>query len=261
MFLIDTLHLDWKGEEILDVYKPFGSTPKEMADQVKKITNAKKVAFSGRLDPMAHGILRVFLNNACGSAEKTNYVNKVYKFKFAFGLSTSSGDLLGFCKIFTQPKPIILEDIVLFLKKIQQNYMQKVPVHSSFPVMNKEGEKHPLWWWAKYNRLMEVDIPYFLRKLFSFHIIGFDEICLPDLVSMATERISKISILHEFNQKEIINAWKDTIKENEKIISFVTFEMCATVSSGFYIRQLVTDIGRHLDIPTTTLEIERIAYC
>lgn len=257
MFLLENLHCDWNGEEIIDVYKPFSMTPKEVADFVKKITNSKKAAFSGRLDPMAHGLLRIFLNDACSLAEKINKCNKVYRFKFAFNLSTTSGDLLGFYKMHKPKKGIVLNEIVSFLKILQKNYMQQVPKYSSMPVENQKGEKHPLWWWTKNNRLSEVEIPAYSKKIYSYHIIGFGQILLSELVSIATERISLISPCHDFNQQEIIKTWRQQTND----IPLVTFEMCATVSSGFYIRQLVIDIGKHLDIPTTTIEIERLAYC
>ena len=53
----------WTGEELFEIFKPYGYTPKEIVDKVKEITGAKKGAFSGRLDPMACGCLKVFLND------------------------------------------------------------------------------------------------------------------------------------------------------------------------------------------------------
>jgi tRNA U55 pseudouridine synthase TruB len=261
MYYLEDLRLCWKGEQILDIYKPLGLTPKDVADKVKELLESKKVAFSGRLDPMAHGILRFFLNDACGLAQKANNLNKVYRFLFAFHVSSSSGDLLGYCKIHKPTKSIILAKILSFLKQIQSCYLQQVPVHSSLPVANKHGEKHPLWWWAKKNRLSEVEVPCLLRYLYSFTIHGFHEMSLSDLVEFATERIKKISDKHDFEQEKIISEWIQIGKGYEKkVFPIVTFEMTATVSSGFYIRQLVRDIGEYIDIPTITLDIERLGY-
>ena len=48
------------------VYKPVGITPYELIQKLKiKYPNYKKVAFTGRLDPMAHGEMLLLINEEC----------------------------------------------------------------------------------------------------------------------------------------------------------------------------------------------------
>jgi tRNA U55 pseudouridine synthase TruB len=248
----------WTGEELFEIFKPYGYTPKEIVDKVKEITGAKKGAFSGRLDPMACGCLKVFLNESCKLATVFNQSDKTYEFRFAFHMNSSSGDLLGIPEHKPTMKGIRKDDIIIFLETIKGgNYDQRMPALSSYPVANEKGEKHPLWWWTQNDRLDEVKLPSFKKNLFDYEIIGFSEMMLYDLAQLAIQRISLIDKKQDFNQDVILAYWRH-LKTIDKPV--VTFEMRATVSSGFYIRQLVKDIGTFLGVDTMTIEIERKNY-
>jgi len=240
------------------VYKPYGLTPKDLMNQVLKITDSKKGAFSGRLDPMACGCISIYLDNACKLADRDRSLNKTYRFQMIFGLETSSLDLLGIPNYYGN-KDIekLLDRITKFLDELKKDYLQKLPLHCSYVLRNSAGAKNPLWWWAKECRVNEVEIPVFRRRLYDYRNIKFSQIRLSDIAKIAIERISLIDPKHDFNQSEIVEKWK-TYLNKEEFVSVIECEV--DVSSGFYIRQLVADIGEYLKIPTATLEIERISY-
>lgn len=258
MYHLAEFSLTWKGEQVFEIYKPFGYTPKDIVDTVKKITNAKKGAFSGRLDPMACGWLKIFLDDACKRANIMNLIDKTYRFIFAFDMKSSSGDLLGIPEYKQTLKGIKRSDIIVFLETIRGgNYDQRMPALSSYQVSNKSGEKHPLWWWTQNDRLEEVELPSFKKTLYDYDLVGFNSIPLHDLAELALQRIHLIDKKHKFNQDVIVSHWRQ-LKTLDKPI--LTFEIKAKVSSGFYIRQLVKDIGVFLGIDTLTIEIERLSY-
>lgn len=242
---------------MIEVYKPYGMTPKEVAEKVKEHTGAQKTAFSGRLDPMACGILRIYLNDSCKLTPNEDKLDKVYRFKFAFGIKTTSGDMLGFPTYRKRLIGIKRDDIIDILESYRHYYLQRVPKYSSFVVRNKRGEKHPLWWWTQNSRLNEVSLPYIKRVLYNYHIDGFGETTLGEIATLAIDRISKISETQSFSQTSIMESWT-TFKD--VLIPVLTFEMLIEVSSGFYVRQLVEDIGAVLGVDTMTIEIERTQY-
>jgi len=258
MYDLKDLSQTWNGEEILEVFKPFGYTPKEVVEEVKKKTGAKKGAFSGRLDPMACGCIKIFLNDSCKLANTSNKINKTYRFIFACNISSSSGDMLGVPNYKRELKGVRKDDIVIFLETIKGgNYDQMMPALSSYQVSNAKGEKHPLWWWTQNERLDEVYLPSFIKTLYKYDIKGFGLISLRNLADLAISRISLIDRKHSFNQDFILNYWRRLKVLPDNIL---TFEMSATVSSGFYIRQLVKDIGTFIGVGTMTVEIERLFF-
>jgi tRNA U55 pseudouridine synthase TruB len=75
---------------MLTVFKPFGMTPKELVDEYVKIRGAKKGAFSGRLDPMACGVMKIYFDDDCKLANVDDKLNKTYRFVMIFGIGSTS---------------------------------------------------------------------------------------------------------------------------------------------------------------------------
>ena len=245
------------NDEELMVYKPIGMTPKEIVDIVIQKTAAKKGCFVGRLDPLAHGIQHILLNEKCKLAKNLYERNKIYRFKIIFGIETDSLDLLG-KPIISIDKPINVVKIIELLEDLKKNYIQKLPIYSSYRVSNSDGIINPLWWWTKNKRINEIQIPKFHKKIYDYTIGKLDCITFNDLRQTAISRINSINLHNDFNQNYIIEKWKN-LEYIDKYL-FQILEITISVSSGFYIRQLVEDIGEFLDIKTTTFEIERLNY-
>ena len=269
---------------MITVFKPYGFTPKEIVDFCIDKYNAKKGAFSGRLDPMACGVMNVYFDSACKQANIDDTLSKSYRFVMCFGLETTSGDLLGFPRSSlrdigasapqrsdTTVGDSSLRDTVGDKKVTVEalhnaisigECMQKQPVHSSLPVAAKRPEvagnkKQPLWWWALHNRLDEIVVPSFKRTLYEYNLIDFSEMRVSDIVNIAINRIDLINRKHMFRQDKIIDAWRQLEATNHLL---QVAELQVDVSSGFYIRQLAQDIGGALGVKTVVLEIERTRY-
>ena len=63
-------------------------------------------------------------------------------------------------------------------------------------------------------------------------------------------------VIGDFRQKEILNKWIEILVNNlEK--DFVIDQVSMSVSSGFYIRQFVSDFAGTFDAVATTFHIKR----
>lgn len=261
MLYIKDLSPNYPNLQQFEIFKPYGLTPKDVIDEIIKKTSAKKATFNGRLDPMACGCMRVYLDNACHLSQLDTGMDKIYRFKMALGIESSSHDLLGFPALDDTDELIIYKiepKINSFLNTLKTKYIQELPHFSSFRVANRDGVRQPLWWWKKNNKILEVQVPSFERNIYDFKIIGSEYIPLSQVAKIAMERISSIRLNHEFYQQDILHEWHQFLEYPATEIA--VFEMQVSVSSGFYVRKLVEDIGLHIGLKTITIEIERLAY-
>jgi tRNA pseudouridine(55) synthase len=230
------------------LYKPLGITPVELVNLVKSITGSQKASFSSRLDPMAHGIMVVIINDLLDKSKVFNKMNKSYHFKILVGAKTDTGDVLG---IFESIGHKILPDLEPTLDILAERSTQIRPHHSSTTVLHTDGRRYPLWYLAK-NGVKVVDLPEKECKLLAYKI---DSLQIPvDTSNIKLEIIRRINLInpkHTFRQEEIKKQWLNFHGELSMI------ELTVTVESGFYIRQLVKDISLLLDIPMTIFEIYR----
>lgn len=249
----------------LITYKPIGKTPKDLVDyyleQLRPFCPKVKGCFIGRLDPMAHGITKIFLNKKCKEAKDEILLksDKQYRFKILVGISTSSNDVLG--KI-TTVLPITitkkqLEDSLEILKGITK---QEIPIHSSFIVRNKDGLKNPLWWWAKEKRLSEIERPVLERHMYNYRFLGEETITKEDLLENVKIRVDLIDKKHDFCQEEIKENWEKTFETLPSETTFQIIEVEVDVSNGFYIRQLVNEISKTFEVPMLAFDILRTKY-
>ena len=90
-------------EGILVIDKPKELTSTQTLEKVKKILKVKKAGHGGTLDPIATGVLPIFL----GSATKVGQIflegDKVYEGEFQLGISTITYDITG--EIISQKTP------------------------------------------------------------------------------------------------------------------------------------------------------------
>ena len=80
---------------IINVLKPSGMSSHDVVGQVRRIYQLKKVGHSGTLDPLAAGVLPVYLGQATRLIEYGDSDVKTYRGEFAFGFSTDTEDSTG----------------------------------------------------------------------------------------------------------------------------------------------------------------------
>ena len=80
---------------ILPVYKPEGWTSFDIVAKVRNITGIRKTGHGGTLDPMASGVLPVFLGKAARACDIMPDDRKRYVAAFRFGETTDTLDATG----------------------------------------------------------------------------------------------------------------------------------------------------------------------
>ncbi|MBD5104275.1 MAG: tRNA pseudouridine(55) synthase TruB, partial [Ruminococcaceae bacterium] len=80
---------------IICIYKEKGMTSFDVVAAVRRIYNTKRVGHGGTLDPMAEGVLPVFVGNATKAADFCPDDTKQYLAGFQFGITTDTQDITG----------------------------------------------------------------------------------------------------------------------------------------------------------------------
>ena len=83
---------------VLNIKKPEGLTPYQVVTKFKRKHPSYKdikIAYAGRLDPMAKGVLLLLVEPETKKREKYQKLPKEYEFEILFGVSTDTHDLLG----------------------------------------------------------------------------------------------------------------------------------------------------------------------
>ena len=80
---------------ILPVDKPAGWTSFDVLAKLRGALGMRKLGHSGTLDPMATGVLAVFLGSATAAADRQPNHDKTYEATIRLGLRTDTGDVTG----------------------------------------------------------------------------------------------------------------------------------------------------------------------
>ncbi len=80
---------------VICIYKEKGMTSFDVVAKIKRLFGTKKVGHGGTLDPMAEGVLPVFIGNATKAADFCPDSTKQYLAGFQFGITTDTQDITG----------------------------------------------------------------------------------------------------------------------------------------------------------------------
>lgn len=224
---------------IVEVNKKIGETPNELIENFKREKEiTEKVAFAGRLDPMASGKMILLTGVDCKKISEFCGYKKLYSFKCIKGIKTDTGDILGI------PRISLSNDI----NDLKPNkFYQEYPVYSSKCVDGK-----PLWKWAREGELDHITIPGKMVEI--FNVINNDTITISsdELFIEIKDRINQLSEKNRANFRVdiILNTWKnllESIDNKIEVDSYILF-----VSSGTYIRGICSSLN------ATAMDIHRM---
>lgn len=233
------------------VYKKLGETPLGCIERFRKENEGfalAKVTYAGRLDPMAEGLLILLTNEKVNEKEVFLDLPKTYIVEMLWGVETDTLDVLGLVTK-SQDKTIELTEVLKYLEKSTGKFEQEYPAYSSKPVQGK-----PLFQWAREGRINEIDIPKHEVELQNVKHLGRKNIKKENLVKEINFKVSLVD--GDFRQKEILQKWNEVL-EKSPAGEFVLDTLEAKVSSGFYVRQFVTDIAKNFGTVATTFHIKR----
>ncbi|PIP75093.1 MAG: hypothetical protein COX78_04335 [Candidatus Levybacteria bacterium CG_4_10_14_0_2_um_filter_35_8] len=239
---------------VIVLNKPIGKTPLQTIEEYRLVhpeLTCVKLAYAGRLDPMAEGLLLVLVGEECKKKKDYENLSKIYEFEVLFGISTDTFDVMGkITKINPQPVEISAEEIHKVIKKYKGEILQEYPPYSSLRVNGK-----PLFWWARENRLDEIKIPSKRIMIYDLSRLNRDSklISSRELLETVHERIEKVK--GDFRQKEILQIWDKKLKDKNLKFSVLSFKIIC--SSGTYVRSIANSIGEDLKVGAIAFAIKR----
>ena len=136
---------------LLLINKPNGKTSFGVVAKIKWLLHEKRVGHTGTLDPMATGVLPVFVGRATALSSILLEADKVYTATFRFGITTDTADITGNVLTETDVK-ITEEEILSAFSEFTGEITQTPPM---FSALKKDGV--PLYKLARLGKT--VDIP------------------------------------------------------------------------------------------------------
>lgn len=244
---------------IVEFYKKIGETPLQSIERFKKENpehDKSKISYAGRLDPMAHGVLVLLINESCKFQNTLHRVSKVYRFKILFGVSTDTYDILGMFTGLSSPPNFSNDEVKQKLNILRDtDYYQKYPPYSSYRINGK-----PLWEWAKLGKLEDVYNLVESKKvnIYNYEIIKKELLKGKEIYKIVKGNINKLREreFNSFRAESILQEWKQNYEENNR--EYPVFEIEIDVSSGTYIRSICFEIGIMLKSRAIAFDIERI---
>jgi tRNA U55 pseudouridine synthase TruB len=213
-------------------YKEAGITINQFINKIKEKYINDKIAYAGRLDPMARGYIPILFNNECYNMTKYTNMKKIYRVKVIIGIQTDTDDPLG---IIQNINPSILPKDCFNLSMVNIN--QAFHYYSTKSINQRRRNIANV---DKHNVIL------YKSSVISTGIIPTDE-----FINTIISTINCIDKTKNFRQEEIINQWSKI----QVPIEYIELEL--DVSSGFFVRQFIRDTSISLDIPLMCYDIWR----
>ena len=122
---------------ILIVDKPDGWTSQDVAAKLRGVFHEKRIGHGGTLDPMATGVLPIFIGRATRGVEFFESAEKEYIAGIRLGTVTNTQDITGEV-LETNPVSATREDVLAALQKCTGDIEQMPPMYSA---INIGGQK------------------------------------------------------------------------------------------------------------------------
>jgi tRNA pseudouridine55 synthase len=234
---------------VIPLYKKIGETPLETIRRFKsehQEYNSEPMSYAGRLDPMAEGLLLVLSGPELKNKDKYQKLKKTYIADVLFGIESDTQDILGLIKN-SGKSNISKEQLDSAITKMYGDIEIELPHYASYKINGK-----PLFWWARQNRIKEIEIP---KRIVTISSSSFISLQTKTGKEIKNEVIKKIMLVHgDFRQNEVVSLWDTIDIKKNYIVAQIRFEC----SGGTYIRSLVSIIGKKLKTSALLFHLKRI---
>ena len=122
---------------ILIIDKPAGWTSMDVCAKLRGILHEKRIGHGGTLDPMATGVLPVFVGRATRAAEFAENGRKEYLAGLRLGLATDTQDITG-TVLETRPVTAGREELEAVLAGFRGEILQVPPMYSAVKIQGKK---------------------------------------------------------------------------------------------------------------------------
>lgn len=118
---------------IVIVDKPEGWTSQDVAARLRRVFNTRRIGHGGTLDPMATGVLPVFVGRATRGVAFFEHAEKTYEATLRLGLTTDTEDTSG-TVLEEAPVALTEADLLAVLPRFRGQILQVPPMYSALKV-------------------------------------------------------------------------------------------------------------------------------
>ena len=118
---------------IVIVDKPQGWTSQDVTARLRRVFNTRRIGHGGTLDPMATGVLPVFVGRATRGVEFFEHAEKTYETVLRLGITTDTEDISG--TVLTEQDAFVTgEQLEEVLANFRGEILQIPPMYSALKV-------------------------------------------------------------------------------------------------------------------------------
>ena len=122
---------------IVIVDKPQGWTSQDVTARLRRVFNTRRIGHGGTLDPMATGVLPVFVGRATRGVEFFEHAEKTYEAVLRLGIATDTEDITG-TVLQEHPVELTQQDFLNILPQFRGEIQQVPPMYSA---LKMNGQK------------------------------------------------------------------------------------------------------------------------
>lgn len=118
---------------IVIVDKPQGWTSQDVTARLRRVFNTRRIGHGGTLDPMATGVLPVFVGRATRGVEFFEHAEKTYEAVLQLGITTDTEDITG---TVLEKRPVALteQEFLNILPQFRGEIRQIPPMYSALKI-------------------------------------------------------------------------------------------------------------------------------
>ncbi|GAB5369211.1 hypothetical protein AAMO2058_001386100 [Amorphochlora amoebiformis] len=220
-----------------------------------------KATWTGRLDPMAEGLVIFVFGDECRNHRIWHALPKRYNFNLFLGAQTDTYDSFGCVKrlVFRNLSQDMTRQVQSEVERLIGERLQPFPPFSSISARNSSGFTQSLWKWAKEGRLADiVKYPSRNRTVYAFRWMETRFITGKEMLHKVKKDCDLLADKPAFRARQILRSWEDAvIRGNLSDKSFPVLGMEVECSSGTYVRGLCHEIGRKVGCGGIAIDIIR----
>lgn len=110
---------------IVIIDKPSGWTSQDVVSKLRGVLHTKRIGHGGTLDPMATGVLPVFVGRATRAVEFFEHAEKTYETVLRLGITTDTEDITG--SVLQQQEVAVTEQQFLAVLEQFRGEIQQIP--------------------------------------------------------------------------------------------------------------------------------------
>ena len=118
---------------IVIIDKPQGWTSQDVTARLRRVFNTRRIGHGGTLDPMATGVLPVFVGRATRGVEFFEHAEKTYETVLRLGMTTDTEDISG-TVLTEQDAFVTASQLEAVLEKFRGDILQVPPMYSALKI-------------------------------------------------------------------------------------------------------------------------------